>query len=311
VSDTVQRAQIGGVMVLRLDRPVANALVPQMRAALIAALDEAEAEEACDAVVIAGAGRGFSAGLDLSEDAAGLRAPGIEDLCRAVAGCARPVVAALHGEVAGAGLSLALAAKGRVAHEGARLSLPEIALARIPCAGATQRLPRILGAQVALEMMLSGRVVQAGEARLRPLFDRVVVEEAEVEAAALALARTLAAAPPDPARSDPRRGLSDPRGYQRAIATVRARMGQAGGAAGDILRAVEAAQLLPLAQGRAPCRKCTWPGRAGLPGSGWPGRCLRHWPSGWWRRGRCPVATRALICGSRRHREPRLRGRHG
>lgn len=247
VSDTVQRAQIGGVMVLRLDRPVANALVPQMRAALIASL--AEAEAACDAVVIAGAGRGFSAGLDLSEDTTAPRVPSIEDLCRAVAGCARPVIAALHGEVAGAGLSLALAATGRVAHEGARLSLPEIALARIPCAGATQRLPRILGAQVALEMMLSGRVVQAGEARLRPLFDRVVAEEAEVEAAALALARTLAAAPPDPARSDPRRGLSDPRGYQRAIATVRARIGQAGGAAGDILRAVEAAQLLPLAQG--------------------------------------------------------------
>lgn len=247
VSDIVQRAQIGGVMVLRLDRPVANALVPEMRAALIAAL--AEAEATCDAVVIAGAGRGFSAGLDLSEDTTGPRAPGIDDLCRAVAVCTRPVVAALHGDVAGAGLSLALAAKGRVAHEGARLSLPEITLARMPCAGATQRLPRIVGAQVALEMMLSGRAVRAGEARLRPLFDRVVAQEAEVEAAAVALARALGAAQPDPARSDPRRGLSDPRGYQRAIATVRARIGQAGGAAGDILCAVEAAQLLPLAQG--------------------------------------------------------------
>ena len=237
-------------MVLRLDRPVANALVPEMRAALIAALAEAEAdEETCRAVVIAGAGAGFSSGLDLSEYETGPRAPGIDALCRAVAECAKPVVAALHGEVAGAGLSLALAAQARVAHQGARLSLPEIALGRMPCAGATQILPRIVGAQVALEMMLSGRAVTVGEARLRPLFDQIVTEEAGLEAAAVDLAARLAAAPPDPARRAPQRGLSDPRGYQRAIATVRARMAREDGAAADILRAVEAAQLLPLAQG--------------------------------------------------------------
>ncbi|MDZ7709886.1 MAG: enoyl-CoA hydratase/isomerase family protein [Roseovarius sp.] len=251
MSDTIQRAQMDGVMVLRLDRPVANALVPEMRAALIAALTEAAAaeEETCRAVVIAGAGAGFCSGLDLSEYETGPCAPGVEDLCRAVSACPKPVIAALHGEVAGAGLSLALAAQGRVAHQGARLSLPEIALGRMPCAGATQRLPRIVGAQVALEMMLSGRVVTAGEARLRPLFDRIVTEESGLEAAAVELGARLAAAPPDPARRDPQRGLSDPRGYQRAVATVRTRMAREDGAAADILRAVEAAQLLPLAQG--------------------------------------------------------------
>ena len=249
MNDTVQRVQMDGVVVLRLDRPVANALVPEMRAALIAALGDAGEEETCRAVVIAGAGAGFSSGLDLSEYETGPRAPTVEELCGAVAACERPVVAALHGEVAGAGLSLALAAQGRVAHQGARLSLPEIALARMPCAGATQRLPRIVGAQVALEMMLSGRAVRAGEARLRPLFDRIVTEEPGLEAAAVELAARLANAPPDPARRDPQRGLLGPLGYQRAIAAVRTRMARKDGAAADILRAVEAAQLLPLAQG--------------------------------------------------------------
>jgi len=249
VTETLQRACDGGVLVLRLDRPVANALVPEMRAALVAALDGAAQDAGCRAVVIAGAGAGFSAGVDLSEDMAAPRAPTPAELCRAVAACARPVVAALHGEVAGAGLSLALAAQGRVAHAGARLSLPEIALAAMPAAGATQRLPRLLGAQAALEMMISGRPVHAGEARLRPLFDRVEDDAARVEPAACALALRLAAAAPDPARREPRRGLSDPRGYQKAVAAVRARLEDDGGAAGDILRAVEAAQLLPLAQG--------------------------------------------------------------
>lgn len=249
--ETVQRGQTDGMMVLRLNRPVANVLVPEMRAALIAALADAENMDDCRAVVIVGAGQGFCSGVDLSEDETGPHAPDVEAVCRAVAACATPVVAALHGEVAGAGLSLALAGQGRVAHAGAWLSLPEIALGRMPCAGATQRLPRLVGAQAALEMMLSGRAVRAGAARMRPLFDRVVAAEAGLVPAALALAARLADAPPDPARRDPQRGLSDPRAYQRAIATVRTRMGRDDCVAADILRAVEAAQLLPLAQGLA------------------------------------------------------------
>ncbi|MFB9148249.1 enoyl-CoA hydratase-related protein [Roseovarius ramblicola] len=249
MTETLQRVCDGGVLILRLDRPVANALIPEMRAALVAAMDEAAGDAACRAVVIAGAGAGFSAGLDLSEDMAAPCSPTPAGLCRAVASCPKPVVAALHGEVAGAGLSLALAAQGRVTHAGARLSLPEIALAGMPGAGITQRLPRLIGAQAALEIMLSGRVVRADEARLRPLFDKVEEDTAQVGPAARVLALRLADAGPDPARYEPRRGLSDPRAYQRAVAAVRARLEGAGGAAADVLRAVEAAQLLPLAQG--------------------------------------------------------------
>jgi 3-hydroxyacyl-CoA dehydrogenase len=249
VSGTLLSAQEDGVTVLRLDRPVANALVPGMRAALVAALEEAARNEGCRAVVIAGAGAGFCAGLDLTEDMAAPAAPTPADLCRAVAEFPKPLVAALHGEVSGAGLSLALAARARVAHAGARLCFPEIALAMMPGAGATQRLPRLLGAQAALEMLLSGRAVRADAARLRPLFARVEAEAAQVGPAARALALQLASAAPDAAQRAPDRGLSDPRGYQRAVAEVRTRLGGDAGAAGDVLRAVEAAQLLPLAQG--------------------------------------------------------------
>lgn len=233
-----------GVIVLRLDRPVANALAPDLRAELMAALNAAAEREDCTAIVIAGAGAGFSSGVDLSEFDAAPVAPSPAELCRAVASCPRPVVAALHGDVLGAGVALALAADARVATAQTRLALPEIGLGMMPGAGVTQRLPRLVGAQAALELMLSGRPVPATEPRLRPLFDQIVPEAAE--AAAVTLAARLARGVQQPS---PPRGLSDPAGYQKAIATVRARLGKAEGAAADILRAVEAAQLLPLPQG--------------------------------------------------------------
>lgn len=233
-----------GVIVLRLDRPVANALAPDLRAELLAALSTAAARADCVAIVISGAGAGFSSGVDLSEYDTAPAAPSPGALCRAVAACDRPVVAALHGDVLGAGLALALAADARVAAAQTRLALPEIGLGMMPGAGVTQRLPRLVGAQAALELMLSGRPVPATEPRLRPLFEQIVPEESE--AAAMTLAARLARGESRPA---PPRGLSDPAGYQKAVAAVRARLGEAEGAAADILRAVEAAQLLPLPQG--------------------------------------------------------------
>ncbi|PKQ12438.1 MAG: hypothetical protein CVT70_08785 [Alphaproteobacteria bacterium HGW-Alphaproteobacteria-1] len=246
VGGYIDREERDGVAVLRLNRPVANALAPELRAELIAALADASASGASLAIVIAGAGEGFSSGVDLSEYDAPPVAPSASDLCRAVAACPLPVIAALHGNVLGAGLSLALAADARVAHEGARLALPEISLGMMPGAGVTQRLPRLVGAQAALELMLSGRSVRATDARLRPMLESIVA--ADAESAAVTLARGLAQGTAHP---PPQRGLSDPAGYQKAVATVRRHVGTAKGAAADILRAVEAAQLLPLPQGLA------------------------------------------------------------
>jgi 3-hydroxyacyl-CoA dehydrogenase len=244
VSGYIDREERDGVTVLRLNRPVANALAPELRAELIAALADASASGSSLAVVIAGAGEGFSSGVDLSEYDAPPVAPSPSDLCRAVAACPLPVIAALHGNVLGAGLALALAANARVAHEAAHLATPEIRLGMMPGAGVTQRLPRLVGAQAALELMLSGRSVRATEARLRPMFESIVA--ADAEGAAVTLARRLAQGIAHPSLP---RGLSDPAGYQKAIASVRRHVGTAQGAADDILRAVEAAQLLPLPQG--------------------------------------------------------------
>lgn len=240
-----------GIAILRLDRPVANALAPDLRADLDAALVRAGDDPAVRGIVLTGAGRGFSSGIDLSEFEGPLAAPTVEDLCHRIETCPKPVVAALHGAVLGAGVALALAAHLRVAQSDARLALPEITLGMMPGGGVTQRAPRLLGAQVSLELMLTGRPVAAGDARLRRLFSEVV--EAGVVARAQAHARHLADEGAWPLTCEVERGLSDPVGFQRAVASVTERLGGRGkgGAAGDILRAVEAAQLLPFSQGLA------------------------------------------------------------
>lgn len=240
-----------GVAVLRLDRPVANALGPQMRGELRAALDRAVQDPAVSAIVLAGAGAGFSSGVDLTEFDGPLASPTVGELCNAVEDAPKPVVAALHGAVFGAALALALAAHARVAQSGARLALPEITLGMIPGGGVTQRAPRLLGAQVSLELMLTGQPARAGDPRLRRLFAEVV--ETSPEAVACAHARELAATGQWMRSCETERGFSDPAGYQRAIATVTDHLGGAGrgGAGRDILRAIEAAHLLPFAQGLA------------------------------------------------------------
>ncbi len=236
-----------GVAVLRLDRPVANALAPDLRRDLLAALDAVAEDADVRAVVLAGAGAGFSSGVDLTEYEEALAPPWIGALCLRIENFPKPVVAALHGATFGAGFALALAAHARVARSDARLALPEISLGMMPGGGVTQRVPRLVGAQVALELMLSGQTVTASDGRLRRLFAQVTAQDPI--AAAIKLATGLAVQGEWPCSCDTERGLSDPMGYQRAIAAVAEHLKGSGGAAGDILRAVEAAQLLPFAQG--------------------------------------------------------------
>lgn len=244
VSANIKSEARDGVVILRLDRTAARAFAPVLRADLMRALGHIASRDDCRAIVIAGARDGFCSGIELAEYDAAPVAPSPSDLCRAVADCPKPVVAALHGNVLGAGLALALAAHARVAHEATRLGLPEISFGMMPGAGVTQRLPRLVGAQTALELMLSGRPLRATEARLRPLFHALVAQD--TEGAAVALAARLASGAAQPA---PLLGFSDPAGYQKSIAAMRKQIGTADSAAADILRAVEAAQLLPLPQG--------------------------------------------------------------
>ncbi|MDT8328705.1 MAG: enoyl-CoA hydratase-related protein [Roseovarius sp.] len=236
-----------GVTVLRMNRPVANALAPELRADLLAALRNAAGDGATRAVVICGAGPGFSSGVDLTEYDRPLAAPWVNSLCHEIEAFPKPVVAALHGSVLGAGVALALAAHARVAQATARLALPEVSLGMIPGSGVTQRAPRLAGAQVALELMLSGQPVVASDPRLRLFFDQITPDDPQP--AAIALAQKLADKGSWPRTRDRERGLSDPVGFQRSLRLVAERLNGRDGAGADIVRAVEAAQLLPFEQG--------------------------------------------------------------
>jgi enoyl-CoA hydratase/carnithine racemase len=185
----------GEVTHLVMDRPPANALGRPLLAALEAALDRFE-EGASKALVISSARPGFfAAGADLKYIAT-LDKPGFEEYRDAlrspierIAACGRPSIAAIDGLALGGGLELAMACTLRLATQDSQLGLPEVRLGLIPGAGGTQRLPRLVGAGRALEIMLTGRQLDAREAAAIGLVNEVcegdVVELALERAAGL------------------------------------------------------------------------------------------------------------------------------
>ncbi len=188
-------AQADGVTVIRLDRPPLNALSQALLAELAAVAQAVAADADVKAVVVSGGERAFAAGADITEFGSPDDARRIGTHFRAafdaVAAIPRPVIAAIRGVALGGGLELALACDLRVAAESARLGQPEILLGIIPGAGATQRLPRLIGTARAKEIVWSGRQLHAAEAYAIGLVDRVVPPD-ETEAAALAWAATFA-----------------------------------------------------------------------------------------------------------------------
>lgn len=242
----IRRRMRGAVLVVSLARPPVNALNAVLMAELSGALREAEADAAVSAVVLAAEGSHFSAGLDASE-LGRVKGAALPALACLVEGLKKPVVAALQGNVFGGALELVLACHARVAHEGARLGLPEISLGLLPVAGSTQRLPRLVGAPVALKMLIDGQPLTAVEALAMGLVDQVTESLPIASAEALALA--LAGAVPVKT-SDRRDGMRDPLAYQSAIAENRKRC--EGGRLPAPMAAVdcvEAAVLLPFDMG--------------------------------------------------------------
>ena len=233
----------GNVLVLTLCAPPVNALGFAVRAAIAAGLERALRDDTIVGVVIRGDGRCFSAGADIREFGQPARVPILPDLCRRIAGFPKPVVAAMHGVALGGGFELGLAAQARVGMVGLRLGLPEVNLGLLPGAGGTQRLPRLIGAEAALQMMLGGKPITADEALELGVLDAVVhdAETLVARAADLAGARV-------PTKSET--GLQDPAKYTLALAQARRRVARSGIAAQlRIVDCVEAALLLPLDQG--------------------------------------------------------------
>ncbi|PEQ10587.1 3-hydroxyacyl-CoA dehydrogenase [Novosphingobium sp. PC22D] len=166
-----------GVMTIVTDSPPVNALSAQVRAGLLAALRDAEADPAVKGAVIACAGRTFFAGADITEFGRVMAEPTLPQLAGAIEACAKPVVAAIHGTALGGGLELALACHYRIAVPSARLGLPEVKLGLLPGAGGTQRLPRLTGMETALGMIAKGDPVEASEALHCGLVDRLAGED--------------------------------------------------------------------------------------------------------------------------------------
>jgi 3-hydroxyacyl-CoA dehydrogenase len=162
-----------GVAVLRLDNPPVNSLGSELRKDLVEGLRRANADPGIGAVVLIGSGAGFSGGADIREFGTpkALAHPNLRTLIQEIEDNPKPVIVAVGGICMGGGLELAMACHYRVGVPGAKIALPEVKLGLLPGAGGTQRLPRLLGVEAALNMIVSGATVPSEKLRGTPLFD--------------------------------------------------------------------------------------------------------------------------------------------
>jgi 3-hydroxyacyl-CoA dehydrogenase len=187
----------GQVAVITLDNPPVNGLGYDTRVQTAQGVERALADPGVVAIVLTGAGRAFSGGADIREFGSpkAVAEPNLLSLIRLLEDCAKPVVAAVHSVCMGGGLELALGAHYRVAAPGTSVALPEVKIGLIPGAGGTQRLPRVLGVETALNMIVSGEPVKSEMLAALPgqkLFDRVVEGDLLEGACAFALEKAFA-----------------------------------------------------------------------------------------------------------------------
>ncbi|MBQ5965249.1 3-hydroxyacyl-CoA dehydrogenase NAD-binding domain-containing protein [Massilia sp. ZL223] len=184
----------GDVAVITLNNPPVNGLGLATRTAAAEGVRRAEADEAVRAIVITGAGKAFSGGADIREfnSPKALTEPTLHSLIRVVENASKPVVAAIHSVCMGGGLELALGCNYRVALPGAQIALPEVKLGLLPGAGGTQRLPRLLGLEMALNMVVSGTPVVSEKLAGTALFDEVFPAGTDLLEAAAGFARKVA-----------------------------------------------------------------------------------------------------------------------
>ncbi|WP_153075349.1 3-hydroxyacyl-CoA dehydrogenase NAD-binding domain-containing protein [Paraburkholderia bonniea] len=168
-----------GIAVITLNHPPVNGLGHASRAGIVAGLDAAQADPAITAIVLTGAGKVFSGGADITEfnTPKATQAPTLPSVIKAVETSTKPVVAAIHGVAMGGGLELALGAHYRLAAHNAQIALPEVKLGLLPGAGGTQRLPRAIGLEAALNMIVSGTSVPASKLANSGLFDEVLASD--------------------------------------------------------------------------------------------------------------------------------------
>jgi len=188
----------GDVAVITLNNPPVNGLGLSTRQAIVDGLEKAENDPAVKAIVLTGAGKAFSGGADIREFGTpkAIQEPNLLSVISRVENTTKPVIAAVHSVCMGGGLELALGAHYRIAAPGCNVALPEVKLGLIPGAGGTQRLPRVLGVEAALNMIVSGEPVKSEMLAMLPgqkLFDKLAASPESLAEEALALAREMAA----------------------------------------------------------------------------------------------------------------------
>ena len=191
INASVDLRQDGEIAIITADNPPVNALKHEVRAGLTEALRQAREDAAVKAMVIACAGRTFFAGADITEFGKPPQAPGLAEVIAVIEAMPKPVVAALHGTAFGGGFEVALACHFRVAVAGARVGLPEVKLGLLPGAGGTQRLPRLIGPEKALKMIVTGDPIEAREALADGVIDEII--EGDLTQGAIVFARRVVA----------------------------------------------------------------------------------------------------------------------
>jgi 3-hydroxyacyl-CoA dehydrogenase len=247
----------GDVAFVVIDNPPVNALSAGIPEAIAESIVRASRDPAVRVIVVLGAGRTFIAGADIAEleraawdDHASL--PEMHDILRTIEDAKTPVVMAMHGTALGGGLELAMAGHYRVATADARLGQPEVNLGIIPGAEGTQRLPRLVGVEKAIDMCVTGKLITAHDALAAGLIDRIV--EGDVREGAAAFAREIAARPgPHPRTRERADRLGTPADNARLFESgrelaVKVRPHQPAGLAA--VEAIQAAATLPFEEGR-------------------------------------------------------------
>src|SRR2546421_10093394 len=251
ITPSVDLDRRGRIAVLTINNPPVNALSQHVRQGLRAGLTGAIADATVGAIVITCAGRTFIAGADITEFGKPPREPGLHEVLDLIEGSPKPVVAAVHGTALGGGLEVALACHDRVGVKDARFGLPEVKLGLLPGAGGTQRLPRVVGVEKALSMMVSGDPIGADEALTHGLIDEIA--EGDLTAAGVAFAeKVLAEKRPLKKIRDLDDKLAAVRGTPEVFANFRksvARPTRGFKAPENIVKAVEAAVSLPFDAG--------------------------------------------------------------
>ena len=242
----------GEVAVLTLNSPPVNALSAIVREGLKSGFEAAIADDAVKAIVLICAGKTFIAGADISEFGKPPKGPTLFEVQDVIENAPKPVVAAIHGTALGGGLEVALVCHYRVAVPSAKCGLPEVNIGLLPGAGGTQRLPRIVGPEKALEMVTSGQHVGAKAAAAMGLVDELVAEGGLLEGAVAFARKILAEHRPLKKVRDLNDKVEAARGNKEIFANFRKENGRKfrGFLAPEYnIRCIEAAVDLPFAEG--------------------------------------------------------------